>query len=149
MTVDTPPSGLTIMASEHGPQETAARLIAALTARGMTLISRVNHAAGAAAVGLALRPTELIVFGNPLVGTPLMQAVQTAGIELPLRALVWQDEAGKTWLGYIAPDLIAARHGIGPELDATIAKMAHALSAVSLHATGHDPEDADARAGLV
>jgi uncharacterized protein (DUF302 family) len=139
MTVDTPPSGLTIVASEHDPQETAARLIAALTARGMTLVARVNHAAGAAGVGMALRPTELIVFGNPLVGTPVMQAAQTAGVDLPLRALVWQDEAGKTWLGYNAPDWIAERHGIEGGLDATFGKMAEALAAVAREAVGHDP----------
>ncbi|HEY2050358.1 MAG TPA: DUF302 domain-containing protein [Caulobacteraceae bacterium] len=130
---------MTILASEHGPQETAARFVAALTARGMTLVSRVNHSVGATAVGLALRPTELIVFGNPLVGTPLMQAGQTAGIDLPLRALVWEDEAGRTWLGYIDPNWIAKRHGIGDALDATIAKMADNLSFVTRHATERDP----------
>jgi uncharacterized protein (DUF302 family) len=146
MTVDTPRPGLTVLASKLGPQETAARLVAALTARGMTVISRVNHAAGAAAVGMVLRPTELIVFGNPLVGTPLMQAVQTTGIDLPLRALVWQDEAGATWLGYIAPGWIAECHGIAGELDATIEKMAQALFVVSRQAVGHDPDDASANA---
>jgi uncharacterized protein (DUF302 family) len=138
MTVDRPPPGLTIVASEHDPQETAARLVAALTARGMTVISRINHAAGAAAVGLTLRPTELIVFGNPLVGTPLMQAAQTAGIDLPLRALVWQDEAGRTWLAYIAPDWIAERHGIESGRDATIGKMSENISMVIRQAAGKD-----------
>ncbi|HSZ51164.1 MAG TPA: DUF302 domain-containing protein [Caulobacteraceae bacterium] len=139
MTVQRPPPGMTIVASEHGPKETAARLVAALTARGVTVISRVNHAAGAAGVGLSLRPTELIVFGNPLVGTPVMQAAQTAGIDLPLRALVWQDEAGKTWIGYDAPDWIAERHGIESGVDATLEKMAETLAAISRHAASHDP----------
>jgi uncharacterized protein (DUF302 family) len=139
MAVQTPPPGMTIVASEHGPQETAARLVAALTERGVTVISRVNHAAGAAEVGLSLLPTELIVFGNPLVGTPVMQAAQTAGIDLPLRALVWQDEAGKTWIGYNDPDWIAERHGIETGLDATLGKMVQILAAVSRHAAGHDP----------
>jgi uncharacterized protein (DUF302 family) len=139
MTVQTPPPGMTIVASEHDPQVTASRLVAALTARGISVVSRINHSAGAAGVGLSLRPTELIVFGNPLAGTPVMQTAQTAGIDLPLRALVWQDEAGKTWLGYIDPDWIAERHGIESGLDATLAKMAETLATVSRHAAGHDP----------
>ena len=77
----------------------------------MTILARIDHAAAAANVGMALRPTEVLIFGNPLAGTPLMQAAQTIGIDLPLKALVWQDDAGKTWLAYNDPTWLARRHG--------------------------------------
>jgi uncharacterized protein (DUF302 family) len=104
------------------------RLEEAVAARGMTVFARVDHAAGAAAVGLSLRPTDLLIFGQAKGGTPLMQAVQTIGIDLPLKALVWQDAEGETWLSYSDPAWIAARHGLAPE--ATKA-MSAALAAVA------------------
>jgi uncharacterized protein (DUF302 family) len=85
--------GLTTMHSSFGLQETLLKLEAAVKARGMTVFARIDHAAGAADVGLALRPTELVIFGNARGGTPLMQSDQTMGIDLPLKALVWQDAA--------------------------------------------------------
>src|SRR5438045_3096075 len=87
------------------------RLQAEVRARGMTVFARIDHAAGAAEVGLTLRPTELIIFGNARGGTPLMESVQTVGIDLPLKALVWEDASGKTWLSYNEPGWIAQRHG--------------------------------------
>ena len=90
------PDGLTICPSGFGPKETMDRLVAAVTGRGMVILARIDHAAAAAKVGMELRPTEVVLFGNPRGGTPLMQAVQTMGIDLPLKALVWQDEAGRT-----------------------------------------------------
>jgi uncharacterized protein (DUF302 family) len=125
--------GMIVIESAYGPAETASRLATAIGERGMTLMARVDHAAGAAKVGLDLRPTEVLIFGNPRGGTPLMQAAQTAGIDLPLKALVWQDADGRTWVGYNDPHWIAARHG-GP--DATTAAMAAALAAVAAAATG-------------
>jgi uncharacterized protein (DUF302 family) len=104
--------GLTSIRSSFGPKETMDRLDAEIRANGMTVFARIDHAAGAAEVGLTLRPTELIIFGNARGGTPLMQLVQTIGIDLPLKALVWQDAAGKTWLSYNEPGWIAQRHGI-------------------------------------
>src|SRR5215475_11805818 len=104
--------GLTTIQSTVGPGETMSRLETEIKARGMTVFARVNHAALAAEVGMPLRPTEVILFGNPHGGTPLMQASQTIGIDLPLKALVWQDEAGKTWLSYNEPRWLATRHGI-------------------------------------
>jgi len=83
--------GLVILRSSNGPKETMNRLEAEVTARGMTVFARVDHAAGAADVGLQLRPTEVLIFGNAKAGTPLMQSMQTIGIDLPLKALVWQD----------------------------------------------------------
>jgi uncharacterized protein (DUF302 family) len=96
--------GLTTIPSGFGPQDTMNRLETAVKAKGMTVFARIDHAAGAAAAGLPLRPTELLIFGNAKGGTPLMQSVQTIGIDLPLKALVWQDASGKTWLSYNDPE---------------------------------------------
>ena len=90
--------GLTTIRSSFGPQDTMSRLEAAVQAKGMTVFARIDHAAGATAVGLPLPPTALLIFGNANGGTPLMQSVQTIGIDLPLKALVWQDASGATWL---------------------------------------------------
>ena len=98
-------------------------------------MARIDHAAAAAAVGMELRPTEVLIFGNPQAGTPLMQAVQTIGIDLPLKSLVWQDEAGLTWLAYNDPQWLAQRHGLGAGLDRTLHAMADALAAVARKAT--------------
>jgi len=127
--------GLTTLPSTHGPKETMSRLEAAVKAKGMTVFARIDHAAGAAAVGLPLRPTELLIFGNARAGTPLMQSVQTIAIDLPLKALVWQDDAGSTWLSYSDPRWLAKRHGAGHELDAAVNGMAAALDAVAQTAT--------------
>jgi uncharacterized protein (DUF302 family) len=88
------------------------RFEAGIKAHGMTVFARINHAALAEQAGLVLRPTEVILLGNPRGGTPLMQANQTIGIDLPLKALVWQDAAGKTWLSYNDPAWLARRHQI-------------------------------------
>jgi uncharacterized protein (DUF302 family) len=127
--------GLTTLRSDFSPQETLERLEAALKAKGLTVFARVDHAAGAAAVGLELRPTVLVIFGNARGGTPLMQARQTAGIDLPLKALVWQDEARVTWLSYNEPAWIAARHGLPPQEDAAVHALAAALAALGKAAT--------------
>src|SRR5215831_10927910 len=99
--------GLTRVASSFGPKETMDRLAAAVAAKGMTVFARIDHAAGAAAVGLPLRPTELLIFGNARGGTPLMQAAQTIGIDLPLKALVLEDAGGKSSLAYNDPAWLA------------------------------------------
>ena len=127
--------GLITVASAYGPKETMDRLEAAVKAKGLTVFARIDHAAGAAKVGLPLRPTTVLVFGNAKGGTPLMQAVQTIGIDLPLKALVWQDAAGKTWLSYNDPGWIAKRHGLGHEVDATIGALTGALRALAQAAT--------------
>ena len=123
------PEGLIVRASRHEPKETMDRLAAAVTARGAAVVARVDHAAAAATVGLALAPTEVLVFGNPKAGTPLMQAAQTIGIDLPLRALVWRDAAGITHLGYNDPDWLARRHGVEAGNEATVKAMADLLAA--------------------
>ena len=131
--------GLTTIASRFGPKETMGRLETEIRAKGMTVFARIDHAAGAAEAGLELRPTELIIFGNARGGTPLMEASQTAGIDLPLKALVWQDRAGKTWLSYNEPSWIVQRHGLGIRAE-IVDKMAAALSAISRKAA--DPPKA-------
>ncbi len=113
------------------------RLEAEIRAQGMTVFARIDHAAGAAEVGLTLPPTELIIFGNARGGTPLMQSVQTVGIDLPLKALVWEDTAGTTWLSYNEPSWIARRHGVA-NAEPVVAKMTAALSAMSRKATENE-----------
>jgi uncharacterized protein (DUF302 family) len=129
--------GLKTVASAFGPKDTMDRLEAAVRAKGMTVFARIDHAAGASEVGLTLRPTELLIFGKAQAGTPLMQAKQTTGIDLPLKALVWQDASGKTWLTYNDPQWIVSRHGEDAALGPIANQMAPALAALSKAATEH------------
>jgi uncharacterized protein (DUF302 family) len=128
--------GLITIRSSYGPQDTMSRFEAEVSAKGMTVFAQIDHAAGAAAVGLSLRPTALLIFGNANAGTPLMQSMQTIGIDLPLKALVWQDASGGTWLSYDDPSWLAKRHGLGREVEATVGAMAAALDAMARTATG-------------
>ena len=130
------PQGLIVRASRHDPKETMERLVAAVTARGAEVVARVDHAAAAATVGLTLTPTELLIFGNPKAGTPLMQAAQTIGVDLPLKALVWRDAAGTTHLGYNDPHWLARRHGAEAGHEADLKAMAALLAAVAEEAAG-------------
>jgi uncharacterized protein (DUF302 family) len=123
--------GLTTIRSESGPEETMARLKAAVIARGMIVFAHIDHADAAANANMKLRPTDLLIFGGPKAGTPVMQAVPTAGIDLPLKALVWQDEAGTTWLSYNDPAWLAARHHAGAGTKAAVDAMVVALDAVT------------------
>ena len=127
--------GLITVRSGCGPKETMDRLETEVKARSLSVFARIDHAAGAAGVGMTLRATELLIFGNARGGTPLMQAVQTIGIDLPLKALVWQDAAGGTWLSYNDPNWLAERHGLGPDVQATLNTLAGALSAIAKQAT--------------
>jgi uncharacterized protein (DUF302 family) len=127
--------GLTTIKSNHGPKETINRLEAAVKAKGLAVFAHIDHMAGATAVGLSLRPTELLIFGNAKGGTPLMQSNQTVGIDLPLKALVWQDASGDTWLSYNDPSWIAKRHGLGHEADAIVNAMSAALDGIARTAT--------------
>ena len=122
--------GLISIPSSFGPKETMDRLEVEIRAQRMTVFARIDHAAGAAEVGLTLAPTELIIFGNARGGTPLIQAVQTVGIDLPLKVLVWQDATNKTWLSYNEPGWIAQRHSVA-NAEQVVSKMAAALSAIS------------------
>jgi uncharacterized protein (DUF302 family) len=127
--------GLTTLPSSFQAKETMDRLEAGIKAKGMTVFARIDHAAGAAEAGLTLRPTELLIFGNAKTGTPLMQANQAIGIDLPLKALVFEDAAGKVWLSYDDPRWLAHRHGLGAAAAETVNAMAAALTAAATKAT--------------
>ncbi len=123
--------GLTTIPSDFGAKETMDRLEAEVKSKGLTVFARVDHAAGAAAVGIKLRPTELLIFGNAKGGTPLMEADQRIGIDLPLKALVHQDEAGKVWLSYEEPSWLARRYGLGAVVAANVEGLGKTLGALA------------------
>jgi uncharacterized protein (DUF302 family) len=125
--------GLKVSRSRHGPQETLDRFEVAIARYGMTIFARIDHGAAAAKAGLELRPTVVLIFGNARAGTPLMQMAPTIAIDLPLKALVWQDEAGATWLGYNDPVWISRRHGV--VYDGSIDLVMEALAAIANEAT--------------
>ncbi len=127
---------LVTLASKRNQAETVERLIAAVTAHGAAVLACIDHAKAAAAVDMTLLPTEVILFGNARAGTPLMQAVQTTGLDLPLRALVWTDASGVTRLAYNDPAWIAERHGAAAGHEATLTAMRRFLAAVAGEATG-------------
>jgi len=128
-------NGLITTASAHTVKETVDRLAAAASAKGLTVFARIDHSAGAAAVGLKLRSTEVLLFGNAKGGTPLMQEKQTVGLDLPLRALAWEDAGGKVSVTVNDPGWIAQRHGLGTAHDAIIADMRTLLAALVQEAT--------------
>jgi uncharacterized protein (DUF302 family) len=105
--------GLVVKPSPHPVAETMDRIERAVKERALVVVARVDHAAAAQKAGLTLRPTELLIFGNPKAGTPLMQAVQSIGIDLPLKVLAWEDDKGKVWLAYNDPAWLATRHRVG------------------------------------
>src|SRR5215468_3888375 len=127
--------GLTSVPSSFDPKVTMDRVEAQIQARGLNVFARINHAVGAAEVGLPLAPTDLIIFGNARGGTPLMQSVQTVGIDLPLKILVWQDAANNTWLSYNEPSWIAERHGVAGR-ESIVEKMTDLLRAIAREAAG-------------
>jgi uncharacterized protein (DUF302 family) len=105
-------NGMIIIKSNNSVTATIDKLENVLKTKGMTIFKRVDHAAGAEKAGLQLRPTELLIFGNPKVGTPLMLCSQTAALDLPQKALAYEDENGEVWLAYNDPAYMAKRHGI-------------------------------------
>jgi len=119
--------GLISVKSSHDVKITMDRLENTVREKGMTVFIRINHAAGAHKLGQELRPTELLIFGNPKVGAPLMQCSQSVAIDLPQKALIWQDEQGQVWLSYNDPKYLAMRHGI-TGCDEVINKINNALS---------------------
>jgi len=120
----------------HDVGVTLQLLLAALAAKAITVFAQIDHAAGAARVGLPLRPTTVVIFGNPVAGTPLMQAAQATGIDLPLKMLVWQDAQGVTQVSYNDPAWIAARHGLEVGTIAAVVALSGALDALARHAAG-------------
>ena len=125
--------GLIEVKSALGPKEAMDKLEAAVKARNLNVFARIDHAAGATKVGKTLRPTELLIFGNPQGGTPLMECAQSAGIDLPLKALVWVDAAGQTMIGYNDPAYLARRHGAAN--CPVVENLTKALSAIAQDAT--------------
>jgi uncharacterized protein (DUF302 family) len=120
--------GMIVVASRPAPAEALDRLSEIVTEKGLTIFARIDHEAGAKAAGMELRPTALLIFGNARAGTPVMQAAQTAGIDLPLKVLAWRDADGKNWLGYNDPLWIGERHGA--DAKPALAQMAQALAAM-------------------
>ena len=127
-------NGIIKIKSKHTVTETIDKLETVLNNKGMTIFKRVDHAAGAKKAGLKLRPTELLIFGNPKVGTPLMLCSQTAALDLPQKALVYKDESGQVWLAYNDPAYMAKRHSI-QGCDAAVQKVTNALANFSRIAT--------------
>ncbi len=130
-----PDDGLITVASSFSVRETLDRLIGFATSHGLAVFARIDHAEGAAKAGLALRPTELLIFGHAKGGTPLMAERQSAGIDLPLKALAWQDADGKVWLTLNDAAWIVQRHGLGPASAAAVKAMAAGLAAAATAAT--------------
>lgn len=122
--------GMVTVSSPFGTAETIDRLEAEIKAKGMTIFARIDHSAGAAAVGMLLRPTALLIFGNARGGTPFMQADQKTGIDLPLKALVHEDPAGRVLISYNDVRWLARRHGLGDTVAPSLALMAAALNDV-------------------
>ncbi len=130
--------GMVRVRSLRTMEATVSALDSTLTARNLTIFARVDHAANARGVGMELRPTVVFIFGNPMVGTLVMQCGQTAGLDLPLRLLIWQDDAGAVWIGYEDPSRLAARHGIG-ECAEPLERMKTGLAGLARAAAGGAP----------
>ena len=127
--------GIVNVKSIHNVQETADRLESVLQSKGMIVIARINHSAAAQNAGMTLRPTELLIFGNPKVGTPLMQCQQSIALDLPQKALIWEDESGTVWISYNDPAYLVDRHNL-EGCDEVIAKVKTALSNFAHAAAG-------------
>ena len=119
-------NGLVIKQSSFSAVETLDRLQAVLEKKGLTIFTRIDHSAGAGKAGMALPPTQLLIFGNPKMGTPLMASTRSVGIDLPMKVLAWEDEDGKSWIAYNRPDYLAGRHGITDQVE-IVNKMSGAL----------------------
>ena len=128
------PDRMIQLPSSRDAKETMDRLAASVAAHGMHVFARIDHAGAARQAGLTLRPTEVLVFGDPKGGTLLMQAVQSIGIDLPLKVLVWEDENGKCWIGYNDPHWLAARHGVVQGHEKLLDAMTKGLETVTKEA---------------
>ena len=130
-----PANGLVSQKSAYDAAETARRFYAAVEQAGMAIFASVDHGRAAATAGLELGPCIVMLFGNPRAGTLLMQLNPETGIDLPLKALIWTDRDGDTWLGWNDPAWIAERHGLGPAAQATVSAMAAAIDRLAAAAT--------------
>lgn len=129
-------NGLITVQSRFGVTETIDRLVETVERAGLLVFARIDHAAGARSVETSLRPTQLLIFGNPKGGTPLMQDRQLAGIDLPVKALAWEDEQGKVWLSYNDAHWLAERHGLGDASRNAVAAIADGMDKVIAAAAG-------------
>lgn len=127
-------SGLLTFKSENSVTETSNRLIALFKEKDITLFAHINHSAGASKIYIDLRPTEVLIFGNPATGSPLMQDTQTIGIDLPQKALIWQDEDGAVWLAFNDPDYLKERHNLSDN-QALLDNLSNAFKQFAQHAT--------------
>jgi len=130
--------GLTISASQFGARETMDRFISSLAAHGMRVISVIDHGAVAATEGFSLPPTEVVIFANPRDGASLIQATPTIAIDMPLKAIVWQDAVGDTWLAYNDPEWLARRHRLPSGSETRLSAMARCLESLARVATKPD-----------
>lgn len=119
--ISTAPAGVITLKSPFGFEETLARITAAVAAQGLTLFADIDHSGVAASVGLTMQPANVLIFGSPLAGTPLMVAAPLLALELPLKALVWQDTAGQTHVSYTSPAYLARRYAVPDDLAKNIA----------------------------
>ena len=122
--------GVINVESNHPVSETADRLEGVLKEKGMKIFNRIKHSDGASSVGVQLNPTELVIFGNPKVGAPLMKCQQTVAIDLPQKALIWQDDGGKVWITYNEPSYLQSRHNVSG-CDEVLSKVAKALAGIT------------------
>jgi uncharacterized protein (DUF302 family) len=123
MSVDETNNGIRILAASRGVDETLDRLEALAKSRGILVFARINFAKDAAAAGLTLQPTQLLILGSPLAGTPLMSAAPGTALDLPLKVLAWQDAANRCWVSFNTPEYLQQRHGFPAELLANIAGL--------------------------
>ena len=113
--------GIIRIPSRHNVAKTMERLQTLLKERGILVFAQIDFSGDAARAGLTMRPEQMLIFGNPKAGTPLMVESPTAGLDLPLKALVWEDAEGKSWIAYNDPQYIVRRHGLSPALAANLA----------------------------
>jgi uncharacterized protein (DUF302 family) len=116
-----PANGLLQVASRYTVDDTVKRLESVLAERGVRVFARIDHSGEAEKIGMKMRPTQLVIFGNPKGGTPVMVAAPTLAIDLPLKALVWEDESGQVWVSYNSPEYLQQRHGVPEDLIKNIA----------------------------
>jgi len=135
MTTNAAVAGLRILPTQHTVAEVLQRVQSLARARGLTVFAQIDFSGDAERAGLALRPTGLVILGNPKAGTPLIVATPTTAIDLPLKILAWQDVNGRSWVAYNESEYVQARHGFPPELTKNIA----ALGALAAGAAAQDP----------
>ena len=123
--------GIVRIRSAQNVSQTMEKLEQLLRDHGLTIFARIDFSGDAARAGLTMRPEQMLIFGNPKGGTPLMQQAPTAGLDLPLKALVWEDDQGATWVGYNTPDYIVQRHGLPSAMSANLAGAIPLLQQVS------------------